>query len=268
MRRRALLRAHGGKGGHRARTRHGRTQMRRALLVVGATALAVGVLAPGARADVGVTPGDALQGDAVDLTFQVREDVPGAYTNKIELVLPEDGAVAEVDPLSVPDWAPKVTYTKAPQHTQTQGTQTHAHGGGDTVTSSIPWYGGGRPASMTAPSELRVSMGPLPQVGRLAFTVVQTYSNGRVRVSAPGAGPVLTLRPAPAVPDADSAQQPSAASAPATDGSSGWPLALGLVGGATFGVLMALLALGRRRRAPAEEAPLEEVLEPVAQPPR
>src|SRR3954462_9490912 len=124
MRRRALLRAHGDKGGHRARTRHGRTQMRRALLVVGATALAVGVLAPGARADVGVTPGDALQGDAVDLTFQVREDVPGAYTNKIELVLPEDAAVAEVDPLSVPDWAPKVTYAPAPQHNQTQGSQT------------------------------------------------------------------------------------------------------------------------------------------------
>jgi uncharacterized protein YcnI len=243
--------------------------MRRALLVVGATALAVGVLAPGARADVGVTPGDALQGDAVNLTFQVREDVPGAYTNKIELVLPEDAAVAEVDPLSVPDWAPKVTYTKAPQHTQTQGTQTHAHGGGgDMVTSSITWYRVAKPASMTAPSELRVSMGPLPQVGRLAFTVVQTYSNGRVRVSAPGTGPVLTLRPAPAAPDADSAQQPTAASAPATNGSSGWPLALGLVGGATFGVLMALLALGRRRRAPAEEAPLDEVLEPVAQPPR
>jgi hypothetical protein len=247
--------------------------MRRALLVVGATALAVGVLTPAAKADVGVTPGQALQGDAVDLTFQVREDVPGAYTSKIELVLPDDAAVAEVDPLSVPDWAPKVTYTPGGQHTPnpgtqgqatpTPGTQGHAHGSGDMITSSITWYRVAKPSSLTAPSELRVSMGPLPQVDRLAFTVVQTYSDGQVRVSARGAGPVLTLRPAPAAADAAIAQPQTAATAPAADPSSGWPLAIGLVAGATFGLLMALLALGRRRRRPAEEAPLDEVLLPV-----
>lgn len=248
--------------------------MRRALLVVGATALATGVLAPSALADVGVTPGDAVQGDGVDLTFRVREDVPGAYTSKVELVLPDDAAIAEVDPLSVPDWAPKVTYTQAHQHAQqTQpqtpapGIQAHAHGASDTVTSSITWYRVAKPASTTAPSELRVSMGPLPQVDRLAFTVVQTYSDGQVRVSTPGSGPVLTLRPAPAAPDDGSAQPQTLATAPATapaaDASSGWPLALGLVAGATFGLLMALLALGRRRRAPVDEAPLDEVLLPV-----
>lgn len=230
---------------------------------MGGAALAVGVLAPAARADVGVTPGDAYQGDGVDLTFQVTEDRAGAYTSKVELVLPEDATVPEVDPLSVPDWAPKVTYTQAQQHTRTQGSQGHGHGGGDTVTSSITWYRVAKPSSPTAASQLRVSMGPLPQADRLAFTVIQTYSDGRVRVIPPGSGPVLTLRPLPAAPDAGSAQQQTVATAPATGGSSGWPLALGLVAGATCGLLMALFALGRRRRPLVEEAPLDEV-DPVA----
>ncbi len=245
--------------------------MRRATLLAGATALAVGVLAPAARADVGVSPGEALQGDAVNLTFEVREDRPGTYTSKVELVVPQSAPVGEVDPLSVPDWAPKVTYAQPHQQPQPQpqGTQTHGHGAGGLVTSSITWYRVAKPSSATAPSELRVSMGPLPRVDRLAFTVIQTYSDGRVRVIPPGSGPVLTLRPAPAAPDAATGQHHgTVAIQPVANSSSAWPLALGLVGGVTGGLLMALFALGRRRRPPVEEAPLDEVLEPAGRPPR
>ena len=236
--------------------------MRRRTLVLGAAVLALGALAPAARADVGVSPGEAVQGDAVNLTFDVREDQPGAYTKKVELVLPEDAPVAEVDPLSVPDWAPKVSYAQAHQPAPTPGTQPHGHGASGMITASVTWYRVTEPSPPAASSQLRVSMGPLPQVDSLAFTVVQTYSDGQVRVNAPGAGPVLTLRPAPAAADAAIAQPQTAATAPAADPSSGWPLAIGLVAGATFGLLTALLALGRRRR-PAEEAPLDEVLLPA-----
>ena len=234
--------------------------MRRRTLVLGAAVLALGALAPAARADVGVSPGEAVQGDAVNLTFDVREDQPGAYTKKVELVLPEDAPVAEVDPLSVPDWAPKVSYAQAHQPAPTPGTQPHGHGASGMITASVTWYRVTEPSSPAASSQLRVSMGPLPQVDRLAFTVVQTYSDGRVRVIPPGSGPVLTLRPAAAAPDAGSAQHHgTVALRPAANGSSAWPLALGLVAGATGGVLIALLGLGRRRRAPVEEASLDEV---------
>ncbi len=238
--------------------------MRRPTLVLGVAVLTLGALAPAARADVAVSPGEAVQGDAVNLTFDVREDQPGAYTTKVELVLPEDAPVAEVDPLSVPDWAPKVTYAQAhqPAPAPTPSTQAHGHGAGGMTTASVTWYRVTKPSSPTAASQLRVSMGPLPKVDRLAFTVIQTYSDGRVRVIPPGSGPVLTLRPAATAPDAGSAQHHgTVAIRPAANGSSAWPLALGLVGGATGGVLIALVALGRRRRAPAEEAPLDEVLD-------
>jgi uncharacterized protein YcnI len=240
---------------------------RRSLL---ALAAAVGLLglSPAAWADVRVSPDQARQGDGADLTFQVVEDEPGAWTTAVQLVLPADTPIAEVYPLSVPDWTPKIAYGSAKRPVPA-GTP-HAHGDGSTVTTSITWYRAGKPAG-GAPSELMISLAPLPQSDRLAFGVVQTYSDGRVRRWAAGSGPVVRLEPAapaPATPApaaaADDAQQTAATTV--QDGPV--PAALLLVAGATAGLLIGVLVLGRRRRTAPEEAPLDapsEVLEPVSE---
>jgi uncharacterized protein YcnI len=62
------------------------------LLRTGVTVAAVGVVglvsSPGAWADVTITPTQADQGGATNLTFQVPDDRGSAYTTKVVVQLP------------------------------------------------------------------------------------------------------------------------------------------------------------------------------------
>ncbi|PWU46946.1 nuclear export factor GLE1, partial [Micromonospora globispora] len=161
-------------------------------------AAAVGALGwPGAAqaAEVTITtaPAQVHQGDAVEVTFTLPEERPGARTERIEIRLPAEAPVAEVYPMSVPGWAPRITTRTLDRPVA----GIHA-AGVNLVTDAVTWARA--PGTAAAPARLALAMGPMPQTDRLAFQVVQTYSDGTVvRWTDPAAGahpaPALTLLP-------------------------------------------------------------------------
>jgi hypothetical protein len=97
--------------------------------------------------------------------------------------------VAEVYPLSVPDWAPKITQ-------QTLSTPLETIHGGSPVTQTakdITWIA--MPGKALAPGEaadLGIAIGPLPTLSQVLFTIVPTYADGHAAAGMPA---TLTLTP-------------------------------------------------------------------------
>ncbi|MGN9777287.1 DUF1775 domain-containing protein [Micromonospora sp. H33] len=243
-----------------ARTREGRG--RRAGAV---TALVAGALLawPGTAyaADVTVQPAQARQGDAVKLEFVVPEERAGTRTERIEIRLPADTPIAEVYPMSVTGWAPRT----ATRDLDKPVAGIHSSGV-TTVTSAVTWFR--MPDSPAGPARLTLSMGPLPQVERLSFEVLQTYADGTVvRWSGPAgekAAPALTLLPpepgaaggghghgaAPGAPDA--VDPAGTTGAPESDGgNANGLLAAGLLAGLGGGVAGGWFLSRLRRREPS-----------------
>src|SRR4051794_8217903 len=244
--------------------------MRAGSSVLAACVVAVGAAlgAPAtASADVSITPTHARQGDEADVTFRVTEDRPGVHTTKVEVQFPAATPIPEIYPLSDPYWAPKITYRELSHRVQG-----HHGSGSTTVASGITWFRAAHAAPSGMPAELRVAMGPMPEVDRLPLTVLQTYSDGQVRrwPSASGAeddaGLVLLLTTAAAQPNA-AAQAPRPSARSTSEDWSGLqenaPLGLALIAvlGLAIGLLTGLverLARKRLRRPrPEEEGPLE-----------
>ncbi|MEV4811920.1 YcnI family protein [Micromonospora avicenniae] len=170
-----------------------RGHRRAAATAVLATAAALSWPGGAYAAEVTTTPGQARQGDAVRLEFVVPEERAGTRTRQIEVRLPTDTPIAEVYPMSVPGWAPRI------QSRILDEPLSGIHSTGvSTVTTAVTWIrvDGAEPG----PARLSLSMGPLPRTGRLAFPVIQTYADGTVvRWTDPtGAHPAprLTLLPA------------------------------------------------------------------------
>jgi len=241
-------------------------------------------------ADVTTTPTQARQGDAVRLEFSVPEERAGTTTRQVEVRLPADAPVAEVYPMSVDGWAPKIS-----SRTLDKPVAGIHSGGVTSVTTAVTWVRVG--ASTPGPARLALSMGPLPQTERLTFEVVQTYADGTVVrwAGADGAhpAPVLTLLPAAAgaggpaghgghgAPAAGAATGPQAganggagtnggagvdgAAVAGTDsageesGNADAMLAAGLVAGLGGGAAIGWLVSRLRRRDPAERTALAEV---------
>jgi uncharacterized protein YcnI len=143
---------------------------------------------PSAWADVTITPSQAVQGAGARVTFLVPDDRGRVYTTKVQVQLPAQAPVGEVDPMSVPDWAPMLTYRNLA--TPVPGIHSAAI---STIATAITWTRIGKPASGELVNKLSISMGPLPYVNRLPFTVLQTYSDHTVRRWSAAAGTVLTL---------------------------------------------------------------------------
>ncbi|GHJ08986.1 hypothetical protein TPA0907_33530 [Micromonospora humidisoli] len=250
-------------------TTRGGVRRRRGVLVL--AAVAAGVFgAPGvALADgLSASPSQAVQGDAVELTFVVPEQRPGARTEKIEFRLPPDAPIGEVYPLSVDGWAPLITSRELAAPVA----GIHAPSV-STVTSAVVWTRGAGPA-VAGPARLSVAMGPLPQTDRMTFEVVQTYSDGAVvRWADPAGGghPAPTLALVPPAPGAatghhggpadgtDAQAAPDAETAPAGDDDGGPSADLllggGLVVGLGGGAVIGWVASRSRRRAAADAEP-------------
>lgn len=265
---------------------HGGGRPRRIAAVTALTAAGL-LLWPGTAAhaaDVTTTPTEARQGDAVRLEFSVPEERAGTKTTRIEVRLPADAPVAEVYPMSVDGWAPKIS-----SRTLDKPVAGIHSSGVSTVTTAVTWVRVGAGAS--GPARLALSMGPLPQAERLTFEVVQTYADGTVVRWADASGahraPVLTLLPAAAgaagpvghgghgAPAADAGNGP-AAGAQGADGASGGGdtaaggsaeesgnadamLAAGLLAGLGGGAAIGWLVSRMRRRDPAERGALAAV---------
>lgn len=236
------------------------------MLAVAVTAAVLGAAAP-AAADVTVEPPSAAQGSGANVTFRVTNTAPTAIT-KVRLVLPKDTPVAEVFPLSVPDWAPQIENMKLTKPL------TSIHGGTPVTetAAAITWIAaGGRNLAPGKSTELSVALGPLPMVSQMRFTLEPTYAGGKPGPALPAA--TLTLTPSdgqqapghtsghggtgPATEDEQFAEL--VGQAQAEDGGGGFWSAAGWIVAALAGAA-AVVALirGRRRGAGPAEAPAAE----------
>jgi hypothetical protein len=234
-----------------------------------------------AAAGVTVSPSTAEQTGGADLTFHVTNTEQSAIT-KIELVMPPDSPIAEVYPLSVPDWAPQTTM-------QTLAEPLNTIHGGTPVTQTakdITWLA--MPGKSIAPgtsTDLSVSLGPLPTLSKITFTVVPTYADGRTGTPMPPT--LLTLTPAApgaagtehAAHDGTTPTGGTASTDPAADlfaqtvaqadqGPGFWSIAGWVIAGlAGIGALVAVWR-SRRRDEPAADEPdsatPDEPKEPVS----
>jgi uncharacterized protein YcnI len=222
-------------------------------VALGAAALGAVMFAGPASAHVTVDPTQATQGDSANMTFRVYNENGAASTTKVEVYLPEATPVAEVYPLSIPDWAPTIT-----MRTLSQPVTTH-HGTQITeAVSVITWTP--MPGKEIKPGQAQqfpIALGPLPDVDRLAFTVQQSYSDGTVVRSGAGSketSPTITLVPATDAQQAGTGSGNDAANPqPATNnGTGGGTRTLSLAGAALAGGLILGMVISRARRSAAD----------------
>jgi len=156
------------------------------------TAAAVGALvATPAFADVSVSPSTAAQGTGENFTFHVT-NTGTQPIGTVTLTLPGDTAVAELYPLSVDDWAPKIVMKKL-------ATPLASIHDGSTVTESagsIIWIAmPGLALKPGASTDLAIALGPLPDLSSMQFLISTKYTNGQ---PGPAQSPSVALSPATA----------------------------------------------------------------------
>jgi uncharacterized protein YcnI len=235
---------------------------RAGVLVIAATAGVLAAAGP-AMADVSVSPPSAPQTTGANLTFRVTNTGHSPMT-RVKVSLPADTAVAEIYPLSVPDWAPELTQ----KHLATPLDTIHGGTPVSDATSSITWIAmPGKAIRPGGSADLSVAIGPLPTTTSMNFMVTATYADGKPGPAIPPA--VLELTPATAEQQAaahaghdaaggtaaDGSTDPDAALfaqtvAQAEDGPSWWSI-LGWVAAAGLGAI-ALVMIMRNRRRPSD----------------
>ncbi|WP_433790185.1 DUF1775 domain-containing protein [Actinoplanes sp. CA-252034] len=153
---------------------------RRAGAMTAVTAVGVLFAAGPAMADVTVNPATAPQGSGANLSFHVTNDGT-APISEVTLRIPADTPVAEVYPLSVDKWAPRITYQKL------QVPLTTIHGGTPAVEAAeaITWIAvEGAAIAPGGSADLTVAIGPMPTLSTMRFMVETKYADGK-------AGPVM-----------------------------------------------------------------------------
>ncbi len=231
-----------------------RTVALRAGILIATSVAVVAVFAAPAGAHVTITPTAIPGGDDGTVTFNVPNEEDGASTVKLEVSLPMDHPVADVNVKPVPGWTATTQETKlATPITSDAGQVTQA-------VSLITWTAaagqGIKPGEF---QQFEVAMGPLPETGTMVFKAVQTYSNGDVVhwIDPPAANgaaepdhpaPVLTLTKDDAAPDSNAA--PAPASSSSSGGGGGVVLGiLGLIAGVAA-LIVSVFALRRTSSRP------------------
>ncbi|MBB2943842.1 hypothetical protein FB565_003571 [Actinoplanes lutulentus] len=162
---------------------------RRAGALTAVTAAAVLSTAGPAAADVTVSPASVPQGSGQNLTFKVTNEGAAPIT-EVTLRIPADTPIAEVYPLSVDDWAPKIVWQKLSQPL------TSIHNGTpvDEAPSAITWIAvGGTSIAPGGSADLTVAVGPLPTLSSVRFAVDAKLADGSAAPAMPPAS--LTLTP-------------------------------------------------------------------------
>ncbi|MBQ0892745.1 YcnI family protein [Micromonospora sp. U56] len=235
-----------------------------ALALAAVTTAVLGFAGP-ASAHVSVNPKEATQGSYGRFAFRVPNESDTASTTKVEVVLPENAPVGSVSTMPVPGWTVAVQKRKVDPPIEVHGSQLTE------AVSKLTWTATGDAAVKPGQfQEFPVSMGPLPQVDRMAFKTLQTYSDGNVarwiEEPTPGAeepenpAPVLTLAPASASASATPGAAPAGQAAADddaddedTDGTATGLAIAGLVAGLA-GLLLGGLAFARTRREATPKA--------------
>ncbi|GAA1620921.1 DUF1775 domain-containing protein [Actinoplanes couchii] len=161
---------------------------RRAGVMTAATAVGVLLAAAPAAADVTVSPASAPQGSGASLDFHVTNEGTAPIT-EVTLKIPADTPIAEVYPLSIDDWAPKITYQRLQQPLET------IHGGTPVTeaASAITWIAvNGTTIKPGESADLRAALGPLPTLSTMRMAVETKYADGS---AGPAMAATMTLTP-------------------------------------------------------------------------
>lgn len=224
--------------------------LKRAALAAGAGgALTLGLATP-AAAHVTVNPDTATQGGYATVTFKVPNEANRADTTKLEVTLPADAPVASVSVRPVPGWTADVRKAALATPITVHGAQISE------AVSKITWTAA--PDAAIKPGqfqEFAVSLGPLPQVDRMVFKALQTYSNGTVVrwIDEPSAGGAEPEHPAPVVRLSPAA--PAAVADAAGSGRGGTALGVAGIVLGLAGLVLGLLAYRRAGRAGSAATP-------------
>ncbi|MFC0028557.1 YcnI family protein [Micromonospora chaiyaphumensis] len=239
-----------------------RTATAAALTLTAVAATVLGLAGP-ASAHVTVNPKEATQGGYGRFAFRVPNESDTASTTKVEVNLPENAPVGSVSTMPVPGWTVAVEKRKVDPPIEVHGSQLTE------AVSKLTWTaapnGGVKPGEF---QEFPVSMGPLPQVDRMVFKVLQTYSDGNVSrwIEEPTPGGEEPENPAPVLTlTAATASASPVASAPAAtaaedddddDADTGAATALGVAGlvAGLAGIVLGGLAFLRTRREPTAKS--------------
>lgn len=226
--------------------------MKRLALVTGAVLLAVFGFAAPAAAHVTVNPQEATQGGYARLAFRVPNESDTASTTKLEVVLPEDAPVASVSTMPLAGWTVAVEKRTVSPPVEVHGSQVSE------VVSKITWTaaagGGVKPGEF---QEFPVSMGPLPDVQKMVFKTLQTYSDGNISrwIEEPTEGAAEPEQPAPvltltAASTASASPSAAAGSSDSDSGSGTLPITLAVIGlvAGLGGLVLGGLAFARTRR--------------------
>ncbi|MFI1988855.1 DUF1775 domain-containing protein [Actinoplanes sp. NPDC020271] len=150
----------------------------------------LGVTAGPAYADVTVSPASVPQGSGQNLTYHyVNEGTQPV--SQVTLLIPADSPIAEVYPLSVDDWAPKIDYQQLTEPLKT------IHGGTPVTEApkSITWIAmTGKEIKPGGAADLSVALGPLPTLSSITFSLTGKYADGK---DAPAMTTSLALTPDP-----------------------------------------------------------------------
>jgi periplasmic copper chaperone A len=157
-------------------------------LVAGGGSLAV--------AHVSVHADEAVRGGSTEIAFRVPTESDTATTVTVQVAFPAGTPVAKVAVLPLAGWTYRVTRRTLPAPVAAGHGQEVSE-----VVDVVEWNATG-PDPAVWPGEyqvFRVVAGPLPDVDRLVFKVVQTYSDGRVQrwIDEPVAGGPEPENPAP-----------------------------------------------------------------------
>ncbi|MGZ4648677.1 MAG: YcnI family copper-binding membrane protein [Blastococcus sp.] len=209
-----------------------------------------------ASAHVAVSSADATPGGEGKVTFRVPDESDTASTVKLRIQLPTKTPLASVAVLPVPGWTFTATKEKLAKPVVTDD--------GDTLTDRVSVVefdavrGGG-----IAPGEFQefsLSVGPIPKVDSLAFSVVQSYSDGKqvawIEPTIAGApepqhpAPVLTLTGAAAAATPTAAAAADHTDHTTTTSSSGAATWIALVA-LLIGLVGVVLGWDARRRTVA-----------------
>jgi uncharacterized protein YcnI len=191
-----------------------RKVLARAGAVLGGGLAAVLLAAAPASAHVTVNPSNATQGGYTKLTFRVPNEKDSATTTTVEVNLPQDTPIASVSVRPTPGWTAAATKSKLDKPIKSDdGEITEA-------VTKIVWTAS--PDAAIKPGEFQefdVSVGPLPEVDKIVFKALQTYSDGAVVrwIEEPASDGKEPEHPAPTVKLAKAAADTASTDTPAKD---------------------------------------------------
>jgi hypothetical protein len=154
---------------------------RRAGVMTAVTAVGVLFAAGPAAADVTVSPASVPQGSGANLSFHVTNEGSAPIT-EVTLKIPVDTPIAEVYPLSVNDWAPRITYRKLTVPLKAIHGATPVTEAADTII----WLAvNGTRIEPGKSADLTVALGPMPALSSVRFTVDTKYADGKAGPTMP-----------------------------------------------------------------------------------